>query len=184
MQLVYKREQTTNSWGYIRFKLWAKVELDDEEQTLIDKYSMNEAILINIPQPGLLRRALLLGVFTFIAIFCYFFFGIHFQMQIYVRVPPAMNAFWSLVGAIIIGMIYYHNKRETIYVKDLIHGRYFKCTSIISLARKEAYLQSVTAYFRQVVESAKHWGGTESFPIEPLPPEEAKRTILSGPFLE
>ena len=184
MQLLYQREQVRNSWGYIRFKLWAKVELEEEERKLINKYSMNEAILINVPQPGLMRQAFLVGILVFILIFCFFFFGIHYQMQIYVRVYPVMNALWSLAGAIVISMIYYHNKRETIYVKDLIHGRYFKCKSIISLARREAYLQSVTAYFRQVLESAKNWGGTEKFPIEPLPPEEAKRTILSGPFLD
>lgn len=184
MQLLHKREQTENTWGRTHFRLWAKAELDEEEDRLIRKYKMNDAVLINIPTPGLLRRSFLIGLLVFILIFCFFFFGLHYKMQIYIRIYPALNAFWSLVGAVIVGMIYYHNKRETIYVKDLIHGRYFKCRSVIELARKEAYLQMITRYFRQVLESAKNWGGTETFPIEPLDPEEAKRTILSGPFLE
>jgi len=49
MQLLYKREQSRSNMGYIRFKLWAKAELNEEEKRLIDKYSMNEPILINVP---------------------------------------------------------------------------------------------------------------------------------------
>ena len=87
-----------------------------------------------------------------------------------------------LIG-IACGYIYYTQKRETIYVKDLLHGRKFKCKSVIELARKEAFLESITNYFRQVVESAKHWDGQEARPITPMPPEDAKRFILSGPLL-
>ena len=180
MQLLYKREQSRNSMGYIRFKLWAKSELDEEEKRLIDKYSMNEAILINVPQPGLVRNCFLLGLFCFLVLIPIIAFNFYRDIGLgWVGVIVVA----ALISAVV-GFFAYHQLRETIYVKDLIHGRYFKCKSVIELARKEAYLQMITRYFRQVLESAKNWGGTETFPIEPLPPEEAKNTILSGPFLE
>ena len=63
-------------------------------------------------------------------------------------------------------------------MKDLLHGRHFACRSIIDLARKEAWLEDRVAVFRQVVESAKHWDGTETISIPVLPKEEAKALIV------
>lgn len=61
-----------------------------------------------------------------------------------------------------------------------MHGRYFSCGSVVELARKEAWLETATAFLRQVMESAKHWDGTERRPVEVLPKDEAKRIILRG----
>ena len=69
---------------------------------------------------------------------------------------------------------------ETIYVKDLIHGRYFACPSIIELARKEAWLGVVSSFLRQVMESAKYWDGTEVVPVDALSRAEAKFVVIRG----
>ena len=70
------------------------------------------------------------------------------------------------------------SQRETIFVKDLLHGRNFTCESVVELARKEAWLEGACGVFRQVMESAKHWDGVERHTIEPLPKEQAKELIL------
>ena len=83
-----------------------------------------------------------------------------------------------MVGALAAGYWWYNQRRETIYLKDLAHGRQFKCNSIINLIKKEAELEGIVGLVRQVLESAKHWDGTESIPIEALPKDEAKQYVL------
>ena len=179
MDLLFKRQQTPGKFRQVVFKLWAKIELDDEEQALIRKYQMDGAVLVDVPQPGLVRNSFLIGLFCFT-----------------IATPIIAMNFWRSIGlgwpgvicvsagiAILAGFIFYHQMRQTIYVRDLIHGRHFTCPSIIALTRQEAYLASITAYFRQVVESAKNWGGTETHKIEALPPDLARQRIMSGPVL-
>lgn len=90
----------------------------------------------------------------------------------------------SLFVAILLGAgggyYYFHQKRETIFVKDLIHGRYFTCDSVIDLARKEAWLETIVAFLRQVMESAKHWDGTQTLDVPVLGKDEAKQLIIRG----
>ncbi len=95
-----------------------------------------------------------------------------------------MGGTGAFLGAVVVGggagYFYFHQKRETIFVKDLMHGRYFTCDSIIELARKEAWLGVVTSFLRQVMESAKQWDGAETLDIEALPKDEAKLVMLKG----
>ena len=168
MDILFKREQTKEGVTKIRFKLWSKIELDEEEQALVKKYDFDDAILIAVEQPDLFKIAASVGVLMFTVAFGFFFW--------LATIPVAL-----LMGPIVgfgAAYGYFDSKRETIFVRDLIHGRNFKCKSVIDLAKKEAWLSSVVAALRQVMESAKHWDGTEQFEIEPLPKEEAKEVIL------
>ena len=179
MDLLFKREQKTNNHQKTNFVLWAKIEPDSEENALINKYKMKDAMLIEAVQPKLIRNSILISVvMAIVAVVPVNIFAISERMY-----SPMMVFGAAILIGIACGYIYYTQKRETIYVKDLLHGRKFKCKSVIELARKEAFLESITNYFRQVVESAKHWDGQETRPISPMPPEEAKRFILSGPLL-
>jgi len=167
MELLFRREQTSSRILKVTFKLWGKIELDDEEQALVKRYSLGDACLIEDFQPKLIRNAALFG--TFIGILVYLLFGF---------APDGVRnllMFLSVVGS---GYWFYHQKRETIFVKDLLHGRQFGCRSIIDLARKEAWLEDRVAIFRQVVESAKHWDGTETISIDALPKKEAKELMV------
>lgn len=134
--------------------------------------------MIDVDQPGLVRISILAGLLAFV-----------------ILVPVIALNFWREIGlgwigvvsiaallAIIAGYIFFHQMRETIYVKDLLVGRYFRCGSVVALARKEAYLQTVTSYLRQVMESAKHWDGVEKIEIIALSKDEAKSMILKGPL--
>lgn len=170
MKLLFKRSQTAGRVAKVRFQLWGKVELDEAETEIVRRYNFDNAILIEAVQPTLIRSAVFIGIGVWVIIF-----GILLSI---------MGTGGAIVLALIVGIaaggFYFHQKRETIYVKDLIHGRYFSCSSIIELARKEAWLGVVTSFLRQVMESAKHWDGTETLDIDALPKDEAKLVMLKG----
>lgn len=168
MELMFKREQTNEGVLKVKFKLWAKIELDDEEQALVDKYDFDDAILIALEQPDLLRHAALIGILAWIV-------GTGFLSTM---MPMMLSVPLGIAAGIGAAFWWVNEKRETIFVKDLIHGRHFKCPSVIELAKKEAWLTQVVAALRQVMVSAKHWDGTEQFQIDPLPKDEAKQIIL------
>ncbi len=170
MELLFKREQTSGAVGKVKFKLWGKVELDEDEQAIVKRYQFDNALLIAAIQPTLIRTCLYIAVGVFVL-----------ALGIFLTFANAAIAF--ILAAIASGGAtywYFNEKRETIYVKDLIHGRYFTCDSVVDLARKEAWLEVVTSFLRQVMESAKHWDGTERHPIDPLPKEHARQVIIKG----
>ena len=152
MELLFKREQSTTQMSRVNFKLWGKLEVTEDEQALINRYRLDEAILIGADDRHLLRGAIKLGAVVFV---------------IAALLITYMLGYWQM-----------NEKRETIFVKDMLHGRNFTCDSVIELAKKEAWLEGACALFRQVMESAKHWDGVERHTIEPLPKEQAKELIL------
>jgi hypothetical protein len=170
MDLLFKREQSQSRFVKVQFKLWGKIELDEEEKALIDRYRFHDAILIASLQPTLIRQTAIIGVLGFFLAFGFLstFMG------------SGSAVFLGMIAGIGAGYWWFNEKRDTIFVKDLIHGRYFSCNSVVELARKEAWLETVVAYLRQVMESAKQWDGTEKHKIEPLPKDEARAVILRG----
>lgn len=142
---------------------------------------MKSAVLISRPQPGLLQLSILIGVVVFLVLGPIWTFALPRAYSI--GLPWPIQLLLSLAVSAGAAYAFFNEKRETIMVSDLLVGRTFKCKSVIELARKEAYLQTITEYFRQVLESAKHWGDAESIEIHPLDRDEAKRRILSGPLL-
>ena len=170
MELLFKREQTSGAVGKVKFKLWGKVELDEDEQAIVKRYRFDNAILIAAIQPTLIRICLYIAVGVFV-------------LALGIFLTFANGAIAFVLAAIASGGVtywYFNEKRETIYVKDLIHGRYFTCDSVVDLARKEAWLEVITSFLRQVMESAKHWDGTERHLIDPLPKDEARQVIIKG----
>ena len=169
MKLLFKRNQTPGQVGKVKFQLWGKVELDEDEAEIVKRYKFDNAVLIEAVQPTLIRNAVLIAIGVWVVLG--FVLG------------PGMGTagfLLAVVGGVGAGYVYFHQKRETIFVKDLIHGRYFTCDSIIELARKEAWLGVVTSFLRQVMESAKHWDGTETLDIDALPKDEAKLVMIKG----
>ncbi len=168
MNILYRRDQVLGRWGRPVFKLWGKLEPEEEEQALIDTYHFNHALLIEVDQEHLLRNSILIGLLG------YFVFGAGL-MALIDYLPGGVMGLLIGIGC---GYFWYNEKRETIFVKDLLLGRHFRCGSVIDLAKKEADLEGVVVCLRQVLESAKHWDGTETRPIEVLPPDEARQFIL------
>jgi hypothetical protein len=170
MKLLFKREQTPGQVGKVRFQLWGKVELDEAESEIVKRYKFDDAVLIEAVQPGLVRNTILIAVGVFVVVFGF----------AATAIGTTASFVAGLVGGVAAGYFYFDKKRETIYVKDLIHGRYFSCPSVIELARKEAWLETVVSFLRQVMESAKHWDGAETLDVEALPKDEAKLVMIRG----
>ena len=151
------------------FHLHAELELDQEETELIQKYGFTYApMILSDPIDDLkmaFRPAFLLGVVIFVVMW-------------------SSGSFTSAIPfsvLVIIGMtiVYFRTMREQILVSDLLNGgRVFRCDSIVELVRKEAYLESISAYLRQVLESAKNWHDREVLPITPLDKKSAKEAVL------
>jgi hypothetical protein len=185
MNLLFQRSQSTGVTGLAetsgmpsmtgvsirpRFKLWAKIELDEDEQKVMDHYHFDKYVLIDSFQPELLRMTAYVAAGVFVVSWIIF----------WVFVGYDTGALLATIAAAIAAYFYYDKHRDTIFVKDLLHGRYFSCKSVIDLARKEAWLETITAFLRQVMESAKHWDGTETIKVPVLDKDEAKRIIIKG----
>lgn len=168
MNLLFKREQTARRVGGVQFKLWAKVELEDDEKSIISRYRFDQTVLIYLPSPGLLRAAIMIGLLAFLVV----------AVAANTALPTGLALAVGVAAGGGVGYWWFHEKRETLYVRDLMHGRHFTCPSVIDLAHKEEYLRQASGVLRQVMESAKHWDGTETIAIKPLPAEQAKLLML------
>jgi hypothetical protein len=155
----------------VNFKLWGKIEVTEDEQALLNRYGFAESILIGADDRLLLRGAVKLGAIVFVVA------AILLAYLLDNGVVGFLGGGAAGYGA---GYWYMNENRETIFVRDLLHGRHFKCESVVELAKKEAWLEGACALFRQVMESAKHWDGVEKHTIEPLPKDLAREMILKA----
>ncbi len=170
MKLLFKRSQSTDTTNRAVFKLWAQIEFEGDEAEIVRRYHFENALLIDAMQPGFLRTVAIIGVgAAFVCLAILWSIG---------GIPWPM--LWSLLVGAGAAWLYYDRFRQSIYVRDLVHGRYFDCNSVVELARKEAWLGVVTSFLRQVMESAKQWDGTEILPIEALSKAEAKLVVIRG----
>lgn len=180
MNLLLNRDQKTASLFTlvplkigtgVTFSLHAELELDAEEDELMKKYQFAKApLVLSDPIDDLkkaFRPAMLLGIATFIIVWVFASFA-----------TTLMLAF--LVTAVMT-FVYFRALREQIVVSDLLYGgRTFYCDSIVELIHKEAFLEGISAYLRQVLESARTWGEREIIPIQPLPKAAAKELVLKA----
>jgi hypothetical protein len=173
MNLLLKRGQADAITGKVTFKLWAKTELDDDERHIVKRYKFDSAKLIDIFQPNLVSKTISIGFILSIVIAA----SLSAMGSTY-----DVALFLGLCSGAVLAYFYYDRNRESVLVADLIHGRYFKCDSIVDIARKEAWIASVAAVFRQIMETAKRWDGTETIPIEALSKEEAKYIAIKSLF--
>ncbi len=170
MNILFRREQFQNTFGKIRFRLWGKIEPDEEESRLIDVYDFRNAELMGEMQKGLRKQCALIGGLVAVLV------GVVFKLGWEWESPTSI--FIALLAGAGAAYWWFTEKRELIIVRDLLHGRTFRCNSVIELAQKEAKLEYAAYLLRQVLESSKTWDGTETNPIEPLPKDEAKQLIL------
>ena len=180
MQLLLNREQTSSALfslvplrigSGVTFKLHAILELDAEEDVLIRKFNFTKsALVVSDPIDDLrksIRPAAFLGIVTFLLLWIFISFTKAFGLG--VLVTFAMT------------IVYFKTLREQIIVNELLAGgRVFRCDSIVELIEKEAYLEFICSYLRQVVESAKNWHDREAIPILPLEKEAAKQAVLKA----
>ncbi|MEO9491848.1 MAG: hypothetical protein ABJM26_20555 [Anderseniella sp.] len=178
MNLLLKREQNSTALfslvplrigSGVTFTLHAVLELTKEEHELIKHYKFTKApLVVSDPIEDLkssFRPALFLGFVAF------------FLLWLLISFWTAINL--SILVVLAMTVVYFKTLREQIIVSDLmIDGRKFRCDSIVALIQKEAYLQSICSYLRQVLESAKNWSDREVIAIPPLNKEDAKQAVL------
>jgi hypothetical protein len=117
MNLLFQRTQSSSAAGLLdgfgirtpmsrpKFKLWGKIELEPDEQTVLDHYHLDKAVLIDSFQPELLRNtayvalgALVLALSLFLSMFSF-----------------SAALFLALIAAAISAYIFYDKRRETIF---------------------------------------------------------------------
>lgn len=167
MDLLFKREQSDGFMGRIIFHLWAKSEFSDDERALLDRYRLDQAQLLQADDWRALRWAVVVAIISF------FLIG-----GIAMTLLGSLGLALAIIGAGVVGFWFFNEKRETIFVKDLLYGRRFKCRSVAELARKEAWLEDACIVLRQVIETAKNWDGVETNPIPILDKAEAKKVVI------
>ena len=192
MELLYKRNQYTRpTWTSMKkvfFKLHAQIVLSPEENDLINKYQLRDAIVIPVPQPRLIWHSIGIGLLAAVLSFGFFlsiFGSPAVRRYLYYNHNPVLNFIsetgalpFAIVVAIAAAFVFYHLNRKTIYLRDLIRGRTFRTKSVVDQVDTENWVHGVVSYIRQLLETAKHWDGTEKFDVLPLDPEEAKKAVL------
>jgi hypothetical protein len=178
MNLLCERKQSQATFnlvplrlgGGVMFTLWVKAELDPDEVELLKKYRFEDAMLLEDDWVATLRRcfrsSLMLGFFLWVLLFIFFSW--------------TTSTTLTLIAIALMTLLSYNELRGNIYVRDLLHGRKFRCFSIVELIRKEHRLMVLSAYLRQVLESARNWDGREVLYVPPLSPEQAKQLIIGG----
>jgi hypothetical protein len=163
MELLLRRGQTGRT-RHVKFRLWAKTLLDETEQQIMYRYRIDEARIVEPSQPDLLRNAVIIGVVVAL---------VAASIIMNVMRVQWMGVLGAPVGAFA-GFLFYDRYREHLLMRDLLHGRYFTCKSIVDLARKEAWVEDAVGILRQVMETAKFWDDVEVVPVEVLSKEAAK----------
>lgn len=168
MKILLRRSQTRGLFRSVRFKLWGKIELEGDERAIINRYDFDHAVLIFEMQDKLLRWSIIIGFVSLVPLF--FIFAGFFGRAI--GTPMAIATAW------LTGWFFFDRFRMTVYVKDLLHGRHFRCKSVVDLAIKENWLKQIIAYLRAVMEGAKNWDGAETVDVPKLDPDTAKQVML------
>jgi len=176
MHLYLQRRQSRGSYslvplrvsGGVLFRLTAKLELSEEESFLVREYGFRDALLIDADHTDVLRRSLRLALF--VGALAWLLFAALFDIY--------AASFLAAVLAAGLCYLFYNHLRQHVYVRDLLNGRSFDCFSIVELVHQEQHLTAICQYFRQVLETARHWQGREQIEIPPLDPETAKHLVL------
>lgn len=175
MKLLFKRSQSKNLLGRAVFKLWAKAACDMDEKDIARKYGLNDAVMIHVNQPGLLRDCIVVGLIAFAAatglLATFFWREIGLGWIGVCAISASVGAF--------VTFLLYHKLRETVLVSDLMYGRTFVCKSVVELAQKEEWLRRLTGSFKEVLEASQSWGGEDVIEIPDVDGEDAIK-LLQG----
>ena len=155
MQLLLSRKQSPHWMGGVQFKLWARFELTEEEDALIKKYQVRNALVTLGNTRRDIRLAALYALPVPFVIYL-IFHGIYGFGGIFLALLLYGIAAWAI----------YNQIRERIKISDIIEGRDFACRSVLALLEKEEMLLDTAVRFRRFLEYMKTWGGREAVPIE------------------
>jgi hypothetical protein len=178
MDLLLQRSQKERV-SRPQFELWAKFDLDSNENALIDKYRPQSALLSeDEPQSRARkwRRSVILGgvlssvvclIIAYLSLSRPAFYGLNpfLFIEPIGSVPTWMGML--LLGWFVFTSWIFQQVREDIIVADILRGRSFRCKSIVILLEKEDLLKKRAQEFRQFLEAMKTWGGMDIITIKP-----------------
>jgi len=152
MQVLIRR-RIAQHMNRVRFVLWVKFDVSEEEQALIKRYSVSSGYITIEATRRDFVRALVIGfiaaaVFTGLAISST---GMTGQLGILVFVVAFGLSTWGV----------YEQIRLAIRISDMLGGREFKHKSLTLLARRERQMVGYGVVFRRFLEKLKEWEGTE-----------------------
>src|SRR5215212_3881206 len=158
MELLFRRGQSPAATGTIKFDLWAKFDVTEEESALINKYSVRNAILSEGNTRRDAFRALRYGVLLTIAVTV---------VTSALRFNAGLVFLAGLISLTVGSYLIYQQIREQILVSDILEGREFVCRSVVTLIEKEELLKRMALSFRHLLEAMRTWGGTQVIEITP-----------------
>jgi hypothetical protein len=185
MDLLLQRSQKERV-SRPQFELWAKFDLDSNENALIDKYRPQSALLSeDEPQSRARkwRRSVITGgvlaavmclIIAYLSLSRPAFYGLNPFIFIEPIGNPLMWIGMLLLGWFVFTSWIFQQVREDIIVADILRGRNFRCKSIVILLEKEDLLKKRAQEFRQFLEAMKTWGGMDIITIKPDVPATVK----------
>jgi len=154
--------------GTVTFKLKTELELTEEEQALVKKYSFSNAVLFSSDVYEDLQRAfrpaLFLGIVAFILAALLLPQGRDGINGIILKVMVVPTL--GILTVLIMTVAYFFEMRKSITIGQLLNGgRTFYCHSVVELDEQEAELLDMSRRIHATLEKARDWGGREINPI-------------------
>lgn len=155
------------------FSLWAKYELLEQEQKLVEQYNIRQVILVEgNPREEWSRARRMAGALAIVVYIAGVFLAAS-QGGNGIQAFLAPLPLTILVFAVAVFVIRY-KIRETIKVGDILSGRHFACRSIVTLLEKERQLSEIAQTFTQFLERLKYWEGREIIELAPDQPPSTR----------
>jgi hypothetical protein len=164
---VLLRRRITEATGSIRFALWAKFEVSEEELALIRRYRVAPGYITIEASRRDFYRAAIIAFFAALVIPVFLAY-INVYAQTYAprgAQTPGIPG-WVIVlsffaiFAIVMWAIY-EQLRIAIRISDMLNGREFKHKSLALMARRERQVIGYGVAFLQFLEKLQDWEGTE-----------------------
>jgi|GEM_PF-3482402 len=162
------------------FTIKARLELENDERKLIEKYNLTRAVItegsfwkaMRTAFPQALLVTILAAIIT-VPLYTVFVAATRSFNSNFIFVLPAIFFLFLF--------IYYKDAREEILVSDFLYGwRTFRADTVVDLVQKEAYLESVCQYLQHLLVTSKHWDHRGVIDVQPLEKSMAKLAVLKA----
>jgi len=160
MQLLLRR-RIVHRGLYPKFALWAKFDVNTEEERLIMAYNARGGYITIEASRRDMWRGAVLGFLAACILVPIILSVVRINTRFDVLSLSALFvAVWGLCGWLI-----YEQLRFAIRLSDMLNGREFKHKSLVLMARRERAMIGYGYAFIQLLEKMQNWEGTETIQI-------------------
>ena len=136
----------------VKFALWVKFDVNDEERALINKYSVSSGYITIEQNRRDFYRALMIGFVAAAVLTGIYVSAVH-------GMSGAIGGF--IIAFVLITWLVYEQLRLAIRISDMLNGREFKHKSLTLMARRERQTIGYAVVFLQFLQKLEGWEGTE-----------------------